>query len=781
MGVRDASGALRYAITFFREITGELERAGEQRAAADRYAELYREAQRTTALLDALYGAAPIGLGFWDRDLRYVRVNARLAEINERPADDHVGRTFAEVVPQLAHVLEPMARRVLEQREPVIALEMTGGTPGSPDEPRHWLASYYPVLAEDGEALGVGCVLEEITDRRLAEERTTLQLAVTGILAVADATADAVPRVLETICETLGWDVACLLVARPGRAAGHLGPAGPAARRLHRDDAARRALAGDARRPRRRIRQGGVARRHPPERLRPRLRRGGRGAEVGRRVPGASSKARSSACSKRSRPPVESGTTTCCETLTGIGAQLGQFLSRKSAEDERQQLLQRERIARAEAESAVATLRKLGRVSEAALEHSLLSDLLGSLLERIVEVLEADTAAILLVEDDGLLHVRATVGLEREIKSAVAIPIGAGMAGKVAAERTSLLVPDLSQIELVSPVLRERGVNSLVAIPLVVEDRVIGVVHAGSIAFAQFVENDARLLELIADRIALAINQAALYEAERVAQERLQFLGEASTLLASSLDVDATLTRVARLAVPHFADWCTVDLVGTGDVIQRVALTHIDPKRVELVGRVVAKFPPSVEDEFGVGAVIRTGEATLTGEIEESALRAALADRPDYLEAVLALDLTSTIIVPLVARDRTLGALTFVSAESGRRYGAQDLQFAQELAARAAVAVDNARLYGAAERRRDRLAFLAEASALLGSSLDVDRTLERLGSLLAESLADWVAIHLARPEDRRGSRRSRPRTRPSSRLRRPSLSATTPSASRPRS
>ena len=108
-------------------------------------------------------------------------------------------------------------------------------------------------------------------------------------------------------------------------------------------------------------------------------------------------------------------------------------------------------------------------------------------------------------------------------------------------EPQPLLVPDLSQIELVSPVLRERGINSLVAIPLVVEDRVIGVVHAGSIAFAQFVEEDARLLELIADRIALAINQATLHEAERAAQERLQFLGEASALLASSLDVDETL------------------------------------------------------------------------------------------------------------------------------------------------------------------------------------------------------------------------------------------------
>ncbi|HEY8722639.1 MAG TPA: GAF domain-containing protein [Gaiellaceae bacterium] len=689
VGVRDAGGALQYSITFVREVTGEVARSDEQRAAADQYAELYREAQRTTALLDALYGAAPVGLGFWDRDLRYVRVNEKLAEINERPAQDHVGRTFAEVVPQLANMLEPMARQVLERREPVIALQVTAGSPSRPDEPRHWLASYYPVLAANGEALGVGCVIEEITERRRAEQRTALQLGVTGILAVADVTADAVPRVLETICETLAWDVACYWSTDPDQ------PPVTWSRSETQFEGfialTKRAALSSA------MLAGRVAASGKPEWL----------AEMNRstfaRASVASAEGLKSGVafpvlvegevvgvleafsSVRSAEDVE-----LLQTLTAIGAQLGQFLRRKRAEEERQQLLQRERIARAEAEAAASTLRKLGRVSEAALEHSSLADLLGSLLARIVEVLEADTAAILLVEDDGLLHVGATVGLDVELERAVAIPIGSGMAGRVAELRKPLLAPDLSQVELYSPVLRERGINSLVAIPLIVEDRVIGVVHAGSVAFAQFVEDDARLLELIADRIAMAINHAALYEAERVAQERLQFLGEASTLLASSLDVDATLARIAKLAVPHFADWCSVDLLDAGVAINRVAIEHVDATQVELT--------------------------------------------------------PSKIVVPLIARDRTLGALTFVSADSGRRYGASDVQFAQELAARAAVAVDNVHLYRAAERRRDRLAFLAEASALLGSSLDVDRTLERLGNLLAERFADWVAIHLARPD-----------------------------------
>src|SRR5581483_2814101 len=300
-------------------------------------------------------------------------------------------------------------------------------------------------------------------------------------------------------------------------------------------------------------------------------------------------------------------------TLEAIGAQLGQFMRRSKAEEERAMLLQRERLARADAEAAAATLRKLERVSDAALQHLSLQDLLHALLARIVEVLEADTASILLVGDDGRLHLRAAVGFGDAWERAVPVPVGEGMAGRVAASREPLLVPDLSQVELVSPLLRMRGINSVVAIPLVVEDSVIGVAHAGSEALAQFVEEDARLLSLIADRIALAINQASLRDAERAAQERLQFLSEASALLASSLDVEETLARVARLAVPHFADWCAVDLERSEGMLERVA---------------VAPTPSA----------------------------------PAHDDA-------STLVVPLVIRKRTLGEITFVCAESGRRYG----------------------------------------------------------------------------------------------------------------
>ena len=603
----------------------------------DQVEALYRETQRTAALLDALYGSAPVGLGFWARDLRYVRVNEALAEINDRSAEDHVGRTFREVVPQLADELEELARGVLESGIPVIGREMTAGTPGHPDVPRHWRASYYPVIGPDGERIGVGAVVEETTDRRRAEQLAELQHAVTSILSASDVVEEAVNGVLEVICGLLGFDVAVY------------SPVDPASPRL--------SWGGD-------LTAAGV---HSVVAV-PVVVEG----DVAGMVETFSRAAR------EVDPEVVA-------SLEALGRQLGQFLRRQRAELERARLLQRERSARAEAEAAAATLRKLQRVAEAALEHLSLQDLLDALLARIVEVLEADTASILLVDDDDRLHVRASVGLEADERRALAIPIGMGMAGLVAASRRPLLVPDLSKIELYSPLLRERGINSIVAIPLVVEDRVIGVVHAGSEAYAQFVEDDARLLELIADRIALAINQATLYEAERAAQRRLRLLGEATAVLASSLDVDETLGRVARLAVPDFADWCAVDLVLPDESSERVAIAQ------------------------------------------------STAEQDDQ---------SAAMVVPLLVRERTLGTLTFGWEDPEHGYTSQDLAFAQELAARAAVVIDNARLYHEAAVGRDRLGFLAEASALLGSSLEVERTLEQLGELVAGRVADWCSIHL---------------------------------------
>ena len=135
---------------------------------------LFSTAQQSYAQLDTLLVSAPVGIGFWDRDLRFVRVNDALAALNRLSPEEHVGRPLAEVIPTLAPTLEPLYRRVLETGEPLVHTESTDDAVLHIGERRHWLSSYYPVRTPDGEVIGVGAVIMEITDRRRADDRLRL-------------------------------------------------------------------------------------------------------------------------------------------------------------------------------------------------------------------------------------------------------------------------------------------------------------------------------------------------------------------------------------------------------------------------------------------------------------------------------------------------------------------------------------------------------------------------------------------------------------------------------
>ena len=153
------------------ELAGELARRA---AVAIDNALLFQAAQESFAQLDTLLVSAPVGIGFWDRDLRYIRVNDALAALNRLPPEEHVGRTLAEVLPTLAPVLEPLYRRVLESGEPIVHTESTDERALVQGDRRHWLSSYYPVRTPEGEVIGVGGVIMEITDRKRADDRLRL-------------------------------------------------------------------------------------------------------------------------------------------------------------------------------------------------------------------------------------------------------------------------------------------------------------------------------------------------------------------------------------------------------------------------------------------------------------------------------------------------------------------------------------------------------------------------------------------------------------------------------
>src|SRR3954465_326887 len=168
---------------------------------------------------------------------------------------------------------------------------------------------------------------------------------------------------------------------------------------------------------------------------------------------------------------------------------------------------------RASADEAAARLADVQRVTESTLAYLDLDDLLTELLERVTDILGADTAAVLLVEDDGrALAARAARGLEEEVERGFRLPVGRGFAGRVAATRQPVVIPDLddSLVTVVNPLMREKNVRSLLGVPLIVEGTVVGVLHVGSLTQRNFSEGDVRLLQLVADRVALSIERSRL-------------------------------------------------------------------------------------------------------------------------------------------------------------------------------------------------------------------------------------------------------------------------------
>jgi PAS domain S-box-containing protein len=192
-------------------------------------------------------------------------------------------------------------------------------------------------------------------------------------------------------------------------------------------------------------------------------------------------------------------------------------------------------------------------------------------------------------------------------------------------------------------------------------------------------------------RIVAAVSTFTDVTEMREAQERQRFLGDASALLSSSLDYETTIERLAALAVPRMADWCSIDLVGANGALERPAIAHVDPSKVELAYELRLRVPPDPAAAAGVMAVIRTGKSELITDLPSEVFD-SIAD-PELRRIIEDLQLHSYMCVPLVAGGEVLGAITFVGAESGRRYRQDDLAFAEELARRAASAVQNSRLF----------------------------------------------------------------------------------------
>src|ERR687886_104173 len=224
------------------------------------------------------------------------------------------------------------------------------------------------------------------------------------------------------------------------------------------------------------------------------------------------------------------------------------------------------------------------------------------------------------------------------------------------------------------------------------------------------------------ERVQLIQEQAARAVAE-LSQQKSAFLAQVSAILSSSLEYEQTLQSVAKLAVPYFADWCSVDLLNDDRTIGRVAVAHSDPEKVKFGWELAQRFPRHLDDGYGIAKVMQTGQVEIAIEITDEQLVAAVPDA-EYLEILRGVGLKSCIIAPLQARGRVLGSITFVFTESDRRYRVEDIALAEDLAQRAAMAIDNARLYNetqqaklAAELAANRTARLLAVMTALSESL----------------------------------------------------------------
>jgi len=415
------------------------------------------------------------------------------------------------------------------------------------------------------------------------------------------------------------------------------------------------------------------------------------------------------------------------------------------------QLVARERRARRRAEVAGARARRLEAVAAALGQARTAQEVLDVVLSEGLEAAEALAGLIGLVSEAGeTIEVVAQRGfdhldLDRWGRFNVAddLPL-------------SETVRSGEPVYLASGADRDRRYPSLagetemsytlVCLPLRFEGRTIGGLVLRFPAETEFDQERRALEEALAAQAAAGLDRARLNEAERAARDSLSFLAEASELLASSLNYERTLSQLAELCVPRLADWCAIDMVATDGSIERLAVAHPDPAKVRYAHELAERYPPDPDAPTGVANVLRTGKPEFLPEISEEFLAEATKGDEELLGIVRELGLHAAITVPLIARGRTLGALSLIAAETIHHYTEKDLQLALDLARRAAVAVDNARLHAESEQRAAAaraLRQIAEAVVLV----DVDGRLlywnEAAANLLGgERLPAWQLLPL---------------------------------------
>jgi GAF domain-containing protein len=384
--------------------------------------------------------------------------------------------------------------------------------------------------------------------------------------------------------------------------------------------------------------------------------------------------------------------------VRALAAQAGSALDRSLA-------YAAEHAARQHAEQTANRLTRLQEVTAAlsgTLDESEVAELV---LGHAVQALGAGVGALCLLNRPGTL---AALEQDAEIRIAHAVGLSEEADEIWGTFRLSDPLPAGEAIRANAPVVldtvaeRIRRYPSLVAgmptdehalavMPLSVGERRLGALTLSFFDRRRLTEDDLRFLSSLADACAQALDRSSAVRQLRAASARLAFLAEASVELATTLDYTQTLSRIAELAVPVLADWCAVTTVEDG-TLESLAVAHVDPAKVALARELQRRYPPDPETAASY-RVLRTRQTEILNGITDAMIEAGAVD-DEHRRLLRELGaMRAVMVVPMLARGRTLGVLTLVSSAEDRDFGPEDVSLAEDLARRAAVAIDNARLF----------------------------------------------------------------------------------------
>ncbi|MDQ1361094.1 MAG: hypothetical protein QOJ44_1471 [Acidimicrobiaceae bacterium] len=408
----------------------------------------------------------------------------------------------------------------------------------------------------------------------------------------------------------------------------------------------------------------------------------------------------------------------------------------RPARNEFETLVAAEQAGRAVGESVARWWYELGAAADTILTRNSLDELFQHALVTMREALGTDAVSVLLANDDeDELVARVSVGLDEAVSLDLRIRAGEGMAGRVLASREPMVVSDLSTVQLVSPLLRESGMRSVVAVPILLDDRVLGVLHAGSHRVDQFTAMDARMLEHVADRMAGALSRVRLFETERIARlraeqvaDRLGRLQNITSLLAGASSPAEVVTVLAG----------AMSSKGPMGEVERadVWLVHDDPARLvrtteEPLGS--GEFDEiAMDSDLPVAVVARTNEPAYVSSAKDGETDFAAWSARRVAQTAFA-------VLPLSIKEECVGVLA-LSYPGAHRFDLEEREFLATVVDQASQAIDKARIYEELEKLATISAFLARAAKVMAEAPDFQEALDRLATLALAALGDLCLI-----------------------------------------